>query len=345
MQTINLSPLSMTDMGRLMADTFHAGQRRVGPLTRLVYEKTGGNPFFAIQFLRTLADEKLVEFDKEKRRWQWDIVRIQEKDYTDNVADLMVGKLKKLSTNTQQGIRVAACIGNRFDFQTLSAIDGLPAEETAASLAEGVREGLLHRRNGDYSFLHDRIQEAAYSLVPEEDRAALHLRIGRFLLTNTSENQTKGSIFDIVNHLNFGAALITDQEERIHIARLNLRVARKAKAAAAYRTSAGYLAAGIALLEGIPWEEQHVLLFALHLELAECELLSGAFDEAKSYFTVLLQPCPDAHRKGSRLSGKDRHAQHEGGGRRCHRECPGVPADVGHRHAGASCRRRGPASL
>ena len=289
LQTIDLSPLSPTDIGHLLADTFHTDPRRVGPLTSLVYEKTGGSPFFVGQFLRALADEKLVEFDREKRRWHWDIVRIREKGYTENVADLMVEKLKKLSNCTQQQIRVAACIGNRFDLHTLSVIGSLPAEETAVSLAEGVREGLLLRRNGDYSFLHDHIQEAAYSHVPERDLPGLHLRIGRLLLANTPENRIEESIFDVVNHFNLGAALITAQEERIHIAGLNLRAAKKAKSATAYRTAVDYLAAGVALLPSDQWEQQHDLAFALHLELAECERLSGAFAEAAGYFPVLLR--------------------------------------------------------
>ena len=208
--TLVLSPLTMDDLGRLMADTFRSDQERVEPLTRLVYEKTAGNPFFVIQFLKTLYDESLVKFDGTERLWKWDIARIRDKGYTDNVVDLMVGKLRKLSAGTLQEMWLAACIGNRFDLHTLTMISSISDEETRESLVEALREGLLLRLDGVYSFLHDRIQEAAYSFVPVKDQAGLHLRIGRLLTSNLAEEEIEERVFEVVNQLNRGAELVIE---------------------------------------------------------------------------------------------------------------------------------------
>ena len=232
--TLVLSPLSLHDVGRLMAETFRSDQERVEPLTRLVYEKTAGNPFFVIQFLKTLYDETLVKFDGTERLWKWDIARIRDKGYTDNVVDLMVGKLRKLSAGTLQEMWLAACIGNRFDLHTLTMISSISGEETRESLVEALREGLLLRLDGVYSFLHDRVQEAAYSLVPVKDQAGLHLRIGRLLTSNLTEEEIEERVFEVVNQLNRGVELVTEPLEKALISRLNRIAGRKAKAAIAY---------------------------------------------------------------------------------------------------------------
>lgn len=288
LQTIPLSSLSMEALSHFLSDTLHADQPQVEPLTRLVHEKTGGNPFFVIQFVMTLSDEGLVHFDREERRWRWDIDRIREKGYTDNVADLMAGKLRKLTERTVQEVRLAACLGNRFDLRTLASISSISEEETGKSLAEAVEEGLLLRRNGEYSFLHDRIQEAAYSLVPEQDRAGLHLRIGRLLLADMPNGQLEESIFHIANHFSYGLELISDREERRRVAALDLRAGRKAKASAAYTSACTFLAAGAALLGEEGWERDYELAINLCLERAECEYLTGSFTNAESLLDQAL---------------------------------------------------------
>ena len=288
-QTITLSPFSFDDLSHLLTDAFHSEQARVEPLTRLVHEKTGGNPFFVIQFLMTLYGEGLVVFDRTAYLWKWDIPGIREKGYTDNVVDLMVGKLRRLSDRSLQEMRVAACIGNTFDLRTLSVISSMSEDETREHLREAVQEGLvLFLTETSYRFLHDRVQEAAYSLVPEVDRPGLHLRIGRLLLANMPEDRLEKNVFDIMSHFSLGAALITEQGEMTRVAALSLHAARKAKSSTAYRVAVGYLSAGAALLED-PWEDHYELAYALLLERAECESLSGAFDEAERLFPVLLQ--------------------------------------------------------
>ena len=287
-QTITLSPLFLEDVGHIMTDTFRCDKARCEPLTRLVHEKTAGNPFFVIQFLKALHDEGLVEFDQTELLWKWDIVRIREKGYTDNVVDLMVGKLRKLSGRTLQEMWLAACIGNRFDLHTLAMISSISDQETRESLVEVLREGLLLRLNGVYSFLHDRIQEAAYSLVPEEDQAGLHLRIGRLLISHLAEEEIEERVFDVVNQLNRGAGLVTEPREKALISRLNQIAGRKAKGAIAYTAALAYFAQATALLPPDAWSAYYEETFSLYLDLSECEYLVGDFQGADQLFDLLF---------------------------------------------------------
>jgi predicted ATPase/signal transduction histidine kinase len=287
LQIIPLSSLSMEALSQFLTDTFHTDRGQVEPLTRLVYEKTGGNPFFVIQFVKMLSDEGLVRFDNTDRRWGWDIDRIREKGYTDNVADLMAGKLGRLSKRTVEEMRLAACLSSRFDLRTLALISGTSDEETRQGLAEAVREGLLLRSNGDYSFLHDRIQEAAYSLIPEAERPRLHLRIGRMLVSRLPEGEIEERIFALVNQLNRGAGLITDSREKEALAQMNFRAGRKAKASSAFSSARNYFAQCVALLPPDAWSSRYEETFAAHLELAECEFLTGNF-ASETMLTNLL---------------------------------------------------------
>ena len=303
-QEIILAPLTCEDLGRLIADSLHCEPEngstssqtsvRVTPLARLVHEKTGGNPFFAIQFISALAEEALLSFDRgsarlrqasegrchfgdgfaRQGRWSWDLSRIQAKGYTDNVVDLMIGKLNRLPVETQKALKEFACLGNSAEITTLSIVHGSSEEELHSDLWEALRLEFIARLEGSYQFVHDRVQEAAYLLIPEKLRAAAHLRIGRLLMARTPLERREEAIFEIVNQLNRGAALITSQEERDQVAELNLIAGKRAKASTAYASALKYLAGGAALLSGDYWERRHELTFALELHRAECEFLT-----------------------------------------------------------------------
>ena len=255
----------------------------------LVQEKTGGNPFFAIQFVTALAEEGLLAFDSVALAWQWDIDRIRAKNYTDNVVELMAGKLKRLSATTQEALKQLACLGNVVKIATLTLVHGETEEAIHAALREAVHAGLVFRHENAYRFLHDRIQQAAYSLIPEERRAEVHLRIGRVLLASMTADQLAEHLFDVANQLNRGAALLIDRDEKVQVATIDLRAGRKAKASAAYASACAYLAAGMALLDESDWGSQYELTFSLWLERAECELLSGNFEKAEQLIGELLQ--------------------------------------------------------
>jgi PAS domain S-box-containing protein len=283
---IVLEPLAREDLATLVADCFHCEAERAIPLAQLLHEKTAGNPFFAIQFISALAEERLVTFDRGEGRWSWDLNRIHAKGYTDNVVDLMVGKLNRLPVNTQNALQQLACLGNSTDFATLRMVYQDSNEKIHDQLWEAVRSGLIFRSADSYRFVHDRVQEAAYSLIPQEFRAETHLRLGRLLAAHTPPEKREETIFEIVNQLNRGAVLITSQEEREQLAELNLIAGKRAKATTAYPSALNYLIAGAAMLDD-SWERRHELAFEMELHRAECEFLTGQSPAAEERLTML----------------------------------------------------------
>jgi PAS domain S-box-containing protein len=286
---IVLTPLGLDDVGRLVSDALHCRRENVRPLAQLVQEKTGGNPFFAIQFLTALAEEELLAFDPAARAWQWDIYRIRAKGYTDNVVDFMSGKLRRLSAPAQQILKYLACLGNVGEADILALVHGETEGAIYVALQEAVRAGLVFQQADAYKFLHDRIQQAAYSLIPDDHRPNIHLHIGRVLLASMTADELAEHVFDVANQLNRGAALLVDRDEKARAARIDLRAGRKAKASAAYVSAREYFSAGMALLDECGWDSQHELTFGLWLERAQCELLSGNVEKAEQMIGELLQ--------------------------------------------------------
>ena len=342
---ITLAPLTREHLGQLIADALHCEPERAAPLAQLVHEKTGGNPFFAIQFLSSLAEEGMLTFDHDAARWSWDLERIHAKRYTDNVVELMVGKLTRLPAETQNALQQLACLGNTAEIAKLSIVLETSEEQVHAALWEAVRQEFVVRLAGAYQFIHDRVQEAAYSLVPDERRAEVHLRIGRLLAAHTPPEKREEAIFDIVDQLNRGAALIHEPDEREQLAEFNLLAGKRAKASTAYAAALNYLAAGAALLPEDAWERRHQLTFALELEPAECEFLTGAHGGSggapRRARTPRRQP-PRSGRRRPAAGGAFHNAQP---GRRRHRGEPRLSAPRRHRVVGAPDARGGPAGI
>jgi PAS domain S-box-containing protein len=286
-EEITLAPLDSEHLAHMIADALRCEAERAAPLAQLVHEKSGGNPFFALQFMSALAEEGLLTFDHDAARWSWDLNRIHAKGYTDNVVDLMVSKLTRLPVETQIALQHLACLGNVAEIKVLSIVHRTSEQEIHSDLWEAVRLELIVRLEGVYRFVHDRVQEAAYSLVAAEQRAAAHLRIGRLLAAHTPPEKREEAIFEIVNQLNRGAELITARDEREQLAELNLAAGKRAKASTAYASALTYLVVGAALLEEDSWERRHELTFALELNRAECEFLTGALAEAEQRLAAL----------------------------------------------------------
>jgi PAS domain S-box-containing protein len=279
-QDIVLAPLTYDDLEQLILDSLRCETKPINQVVQLVHEKTGGNPFFAIQFLHALADEALLVFDHADGRWLCDLGRVRAKRYTDNVVDLMVVKLNRLPAKTQAPLLQLACVGASAAFALLGTACQMSEEELHESLWEAVRSGLVHRSESSYAFQHDRVQEATYSLVPKEARAEAHLRIGRLLVAHTPPDKREESIFEIVSQFNRGTELITSGDERHQLAELNLVAGKRAKGSTAYTSALTYLKAGAALLTEDSRQRHRELMFALELNRAECEILTGQLSVA-----------------------------------------------------------------
>jgi predicted ATPase/signal transduction histidine kinase len=285
-RVIALPPLGEGEVSRLVADTLHRPEAEAAALARLVREKTGGNPFFAVHFLTALHAKRLITFDRAADRWTWNMARVRAEHTTDNVVDLMVAKLRALPRRTQEVLALAAHLGAMVDRRTMTAVLGQDPEPLLSAAFE---QDLMLRMDRSCRFPHDRVQEAAYSLVPDGERAALHLEIGRRLWARTPPAEIGERTFEIASHLNRGASLIASRKERERVAEINLAAGRRAKESAAYASALTYLAAGSALLSDDRWQRRYELSFALELNRAECEHSSGDSAAAEERLTLLAQ--------------------------------------------------------
>ncbi|MBD2730373.1 AAA family ATPase [Nostoc sp. FACHB-892] len=307
--TITLKPLNESKLNQLVADSLDCTENLALPLSKLLYKKTQGNPFFAIQFIKALHQDGLIYFNYEQGHWQCDIAEISQRSLVSDVVEFMALQLQKLPESTQNVLKLAACIGNQFDLETLAIVSQQSKIETAACLWSALQDGLIlpqsevykffvgsenqavTQHNSEiivYKFLHDRIQQAAYSLIPESQKQATHYQIGKLLLGNLSTAELEDRIFDVVNQINIGKFLLQDESEKKQLAELNLSAGQKAKASTAYEAAKTYLQVGILLTKDAEISGYR-LVFDLHFNLAEAALMSGDFQLLEETVLILLE--------------------------------------------------------
>lgn len=293
-KSLFLDNLSNDCVRQLIVDTFRCKPQDAVKLTELCIEKTQGNPFFLNQFLASLYDNGDINYSRKRGAWHWDIELIQCQNMTDNVVDLMAGKLRKLPQATQKLLSLAAHLGNRFNLHQLSIVYQHDALETAKQLWPALQTNLIqpldenYKFNQDsdkislarYRFLHDRVQQAAYSLIDETQRPPLQLNIGWLLLQNTPLDELDGQLFTILEPLNNARALITDPAEKARVLTLNIRAGIKAKNASAFQAAVSLLRIAKASLVQDAWEKYPNQTLTVYKELSEAEYLAGNFDAA-----------------------------------------------------------------
>jgi len=310
---LTLSPFKVIDIQHLLVDSLNCRIETAEPLANLLLEKTEGNPFFINEFLKRLYQEKLLYFLDEKKAWQWDLNEIKKQSITDNVVDLLMLKIKELPVESAKLLEVSAVIGHLFELKTLSIVSELPLAKVVLLLWEPLQANLISVMNDGYQLLegikagssippdrkiefkfsHERIQQAAYSLIPLDDRPVFHLKIGKLLLKDYNHKegfeQKEKALFSVLNHLNHAIKLITIDKERHELSRLNLLAGQKAKVATAYTAAFNYLHIGMQFLKNHDWEKEYSMLFAFYKEMAECLFSLKKFDEAEEYIKPLIK--------------------------------------------------------
>ncbi|BAY62150.1 serine/threonine protein kinase with two-component sensor domain [Calothrix brevissima NIES-22] len=300
LNTLILAALNQLDITCLVADTLLCANNIAAPLSHLVYQKTQGNPFFTIQFLYGLHEEECIIFHTTSGYWQCDLTQVTQLALTDDVVEFTIRRLQRLPEATQQVLKLAACIGNRFDLETLAVVCETTQDIVAADLWRSLQEGLVIPENSTYKFfqgkghdvetvdnitvsylfLHDRVQQAAYSLIPETLKQATHFQIGKLLLANVSKEEQGSKIFAIVNHLNQGFVLHQSQEERSELLQLNCIAGRRAKESTAYGVAVNYFTVAQSLLPQDSWQQCYETTLDVYFNLAEVKYLSGDFQSS-----------------------------------------------------------------
>ncbi|MBE9198778.1 MULTISPECIES: ATP-binding sensor histidine kinase [unclassified Nodularia (in: cyanobacteria)] len=316
--TIILTPLRKRDLNHLIADTLRCPKNEAIALTQMVLAKTKGNPFFSHEFLKALHQDGLIEFDFELLRWQYNLAKIHSLTLTDDVVQFMSIQLMKLPKPTQQVLKLAACIGNKFNLKILSIVHEKLAVDTASDLWTALLQGLVipdseihhlftknnnnhsstlverqsihsHNQLVQYKFIHDRVQQAAYALIPESEKQSIHLKIGQLLLKNIPIGEREDLIFELVNQFNIAIPIIHLPGDREQLAEMNLVAGRKALASMAYPSALKYLNTGLELLTDNSWETQYELTLALSETAAEVAHLGGNFEEMEQLAEIVLQ--------------------------------------------------------
>lgn len=284
---IHLKPLLEYDIRQLIVDFLKTTHEQGAHLASLVYEKTGGNPFFVSQFLKNLFEMNIITFDMEKG-WTWDNVKLRSMQVTDNLVDLLVDKINRLAPETRDVLKVCACIGNRFDLDMIALMLSKPIAHILPGISEAIREGLIGKTSLSYVFHHDRIQEAVYSLIPDGSKSLYHYRVGHLEHSRSDNDVLQNKLFYIVDQLKAGLSHIVDDEEKNNFIVLCLKAGNKAKTSAAYAPSALYFKTGLNLLDSSSWDSHYQLSFDLHRGMLECLYLTGHYDDAEKLFDIIL---------------------------------------------------------
>ncbi|NPV54337.1 MAG: AAA family ATPase [Firmicutes bacterium] len=295
-RTISLSPLDPCEVEEFVAASLCCSGEEARPLAGFVYQKTGGNPLFVRELLQVMYKKELILPRPGGGGWQWDLRQIEQTEIAGDIVSFLVGKITLLPDESKNLLRFAACIGNTFDTPLLAQVSGQPATIIEERLSDCIREGLIQKVDGQvYSFVHDRVHQAAYLLTPGEEKKAIHYRLGCLMLgggegsPGIKQEFDPPAFFTAVNHLNLGIELLIKNNERIRGAELNLLAGKRAKQASAFATALKYLETGLGLLEEKCWETHYPLTFQLHLEHLECRYLCGYYAEAEELYQELLK--------------------------------------------------------
>ncbi|MCP4676325.1 MAG: serine/threonine-protein kinase PknK [Deltaproteobacteria bacterium] len=308
---IGVGDLSIGDVTQLVSDALHDVPSMNRDLAEVIVERTRGNAFFTIELFKWLYEQELLKFDYPSQAWLYEMQSIYDRQLNDDVVKLMQSKIDELDPQSAETLTLAALIGHVFDLGALSSICDKPLKETLEHLWQAVEEGFVVPLDDSYllieeepdggsdlpepgpqfKFVHDRILQAAHthtSSLKQDERARVHLQIGRLLLARTGEDQLEDGIFDIVTHLNRGREAMVTEAELLELARLNVVAAKKAKKATAYATAIDHFQTSLDLFEKYGGKDTREPAFTTRIELAEACYISGANELAEEAYVELF---------------------------------------------------------
>ena len=296
--TITPPPLEKKHVTQLLSQLLLSREEKVEQIARICLTKTGGNPFFLKQFIHSMNQKKHLFFESETGRWNWNLHEINRTELSENIADILTQRIQTLPVATAELLQSGACIGKSFSLKTLMAVVDKDMDEILPLIEDLCSDGLLiadkplnNNRNPETRIIfgHEQIQELAYSFLDKDKKEKIHLKIGRFLQKQTHSATIEDTDFDTVFHLNMGVSLITLPDEKLELARANLRAARKAKNTASRETAFLYLQTALSLLPENCWEEHYDLALEVHTEASEAAYLNREYGETDRLFSIICQ--------------------------------------------------------
>ncbi|TNE46295.1 MAG: GAF domain-containing protein [Deltaproteobacteria bacterium] len=316
-RSIVLPPIHVASLEQMLNTLCHHALEKAESLAALLWEKTAGNPFFVQTLLQQIYQERLLWLTR--TGWTWDERGIRQLKLTDNVASLLVTSLQQQPKETQRMLQIAACLGHRFAPAALSALlettESLPRTESHPATAQTQETTRLHpelearnagqyelqlqhcvrlhllskEEDGRYRFVHDRVQEAAYELMSDDERAETHLLVGRYLLSQRETNTESERLYEIIGHLQQGFSEDIDTSERLAFVQLAYHAARQARRDGAFESSLGFLDWGVQRLGPNRWTEHYELTLALIRLIAEVAPGCRQREQAEEYVDELLR--------------------------------------------------------
>jgi predicted ATPase/DNA-binding CsgD family transcriptional regulator len=283
---IHLEPLDIVQVQIFLSHSLGCDHERCFPLAHLLYVKSIGNPLYLKQLLQSACDEEMIRYSHSSGKWEWDIARLNYFPGIEGQVEYLIDRINKLKPISKQLLLNAACLGTKFSSRVLHVICHITQSELDYHLSSAVQAGLLaytEESGGckQYNFVHDRVHQAAYSILNNHEREDIHLSAGRFLLEAHDIDSKVQALFEITDHMNEALGLLT-AEEREQVARLNEQAGRKAMLSAAYETALRYYSKAIECLPVDYWSKHYEFTYQLHLQCSECDYLCGNYAQAEN---------------------------------------------------------------
>lgn len=296
--TLALQPLSIDSISSLLSETLFLPVDKVEELSLICQQKSEGNPFFLRELLLELNHSGAITFDSKTGRWNVDIEEIRDRVVMHNVGKTLTRKINNLTEKSRDLIKLAACIGSIFNLSTLTALNRKSSQQTVNDLEELLKEGLILQRTSSdstvnlkelFQFAHDQIKNAAYALIPENDKKYVHLQIGQLLQQTLEPTAGSQQLFTITQHYNLGIELLQSNQEKHELAKLNLKSAVKAKESAAYHSYLTYSETCLKLITEDIWDHHYSFALRAYNTAIDAASLNNQRQNVEKLFQIIIK--------------------------------------------------------